>query len=209
MHVHRAQTFMIQLSLYWFGAEMSEIQFSRTSPFSFLILRLNSLPSRHRKSSPGWMMPHLAAIARAVLMLSPVTMRTVMPALWHLRMASGTCGRSREMLEKRKRIPRIHETCSHCILYLRSNGILDPDNCDAGQIGDNFSFVIPVRLGVAGKITITDADGSQTFTRHGLDHFLHHLISVPWLEVTCFTIGTKYRGTPEVEEKAGRTKRGV
>lgn len=52
--------------------------------------RLNSFPSRHRKSSPGWMMPHLAAMARAVLMLSPVTMRTVMPARWHLRIASGT-----------------------------------------------------------------------------------------------------------------------
>lgn len=63
------------------------------------------------------------------------------------------------MLEKRKRIPMIQETC-HCILYLRSNRILDPDDRDAGQIGDNFSFVIPVRLGVAGQITITDADGS-------------------------------------------------
>lgn len=62
----------------------------RTSPFSLRILRLNSLPSRHRKSSPGWMMPHLMAMARAVLILSPVTMRTVMPARWHFRMASGT-----------------------------------------------------------------------------------------------------------------------
>lgn len=61
-----------------------------TSPFSFLIRRLKSLPSRQIKSSPGWMMPHLAAMALAVLMLSPVTIRTVMPARWHLRMASGT-----------------------------------------------------------------------------------------------------------------------
>lgn len=65
----------------------------RTSPFSLRILRLNSLPSRHRKSSPGWIMPHLMAMARAVLILSPVTMRTVIPARWHLRMASGTCKR--------------------------------------------------------------------------------------------------------------------
>lgn len=63
-----------------------------TSPFSFLIRRLKSLPSRQMKSSPGWMMPHLAAMALAVLMLSPVTMRTVMPARWHFRMASGTWG---------------------------------------------------------------------------------------------------------------------
>lgn len=35
-------------------------------------------------------MPHLVAMARAVLMLSPVTIRTVMPARWHFLMASGT-----------------------------------------------------------------------------------------------------------------------
>ena len=35
-------------------------------------------------------MPHFMAIERAVLMLSPVTMRTVMPALWHFKIAAGT-----------------------------------------------------------------------------------------------------------------------
>lgn len=67
-----------------------------TSPLSFLICWLNSFPSRHRKSSPGGMMPHLDAMARAVLMLSPVTMRTVMPARWHLVIASGTCAWCRQ-----------------------------------------------------------------------------------------------------------------
>lgn len=67
-----------------------------TSPFSLRINVLNSLPSRHRKSSPGSRMPHLVAIARAVLMLSPVTMRTVIPARWHLVMASGTWRRERD-----------------------------------------------------------------------------------------------------------------
>lgn len=62
------------------------------SPSSLRIRLLNSLPSRHRKSSPGWRMPHLLAIARAVLMLSPVTIRTVIPARWHFLMASGTWG---------------------------------------------------------------------------------------------------------------------
>ncbi|TNN88169.1 hypothetical protein EYF80_001750 [Liparis tanakae] len=38
------------------------------------------IEDRHRKSSPGWRMPHLAAMALAVLMLSPVTILTVMPA---------------------------------------------------------------------------------------------------------------------------------
>lgn len=61
-----------------------------TSPFSFRILLLNSFPSRQRKSSPGWMIPHFMAMARAVLILSPVTMRTVIPARWHFLIASGT-----------------------------------------------------------------------------------------------------------------------
>lgn len=37
----------------------------------------------------------MVAIDRAVLMLSPVTIRTVMPARWHRWMASGTCGGGR------------------------------------------------------------------------------------------------------------------
>ncbi len=61
-----------------------------TSPFSLRILLLNSLPSMQRKSSPGWMIPHLMAMALAVFMLSPVTMRTVIPARWHFWIASGT-----------------------------------------------------------------------------------------------------------------------
>lgn len=61
-----------------------------TSPFSFRILLLKSLPSRQRKSSPGCKIPHFVAIARAVLILSPVTIRTVIPALWHFFIASGT-----------------------------------------------------------------------------------------------------------------------
>lgn len=81
---------------------MCSVLICSTSPFSFLILLLNSFPSMHRKSSPGWMMPHLIAIARAVLMLSPVTIRTVIPARWHFRMASGTC---RHKFEQQALIP--------------------------------------------------------------------------------------------------------
>jgi len=57
---------------------------------SWRIRWLNSLPSSTMKSSPGRKMPHFVAIDRAVLTLSPVTIRTVMPALWHFFMASGT-----------------------------------------------------------------------------------------------------------------------
>ena len=62
-----------------------------TSPWLSRILRLNSFPSKMRKSSPGFKIPHFVEIERAVLMLSPVTMRTVIPALWHFLIASGTC----------------------------------------------------------------------------------------------------------------------
>jgi len=56
------------------------------------IFWLNSFPSNTRLSSPGLSIPHLVAILRAVLTLSPVTIRTVMPDRWHLRIASGTYG---------------------------------------------------------------------------------------------------------------------
>ena len=72
-----------------------------TSPLGPRIRRLNSLPSSTRPSSPGWMMPHLEAIERAVLMLSPVTMRTKIPACLQLRMASGTCGTGRKSSAKK------------------------------------------------------------------------------------------------------------
>ena len=65
-----------------------------TAPFSSLMRRLNSLPSRMMKSDPCGRMPHLCDIERAVFTLSPVTMRTVMPARWHFRIASGTSART-------------------------------------------------------------------------------------------------------------------
>mmetsp|Transcript_47982 Transcript_47982/g.108934 ORF Transcript_47982/g.108934 Transcript_47982/m.108934 type:complete len:249 (-) Transcript_47982:1724-2470(-) len=43
---------------------------------------------------PSRKMPHSLAMATAVSRLSPVTMRTVMPARWHVLTASGTSGRS-------------------------------------------------------------------------------------------------------------------
>ena len=51
---------------------------------------LKSGPSMAMKSFPSSMMPTSLAIALAVMMLSPVTIRTVMPAPWHFRMAPGT-----------------------------------------------------------------------------------------------------------------------
>ena len=42
--------------------------------------------------------PHSLAIVVAVEMLSPVTMRTVMPACWHFVIASGTSGRTGSLI---------------------------------------------------------------------------------------------------------------
>ena len=57
------------------------------------ISRLNSGPSSTSPDLPlaGRRMPHLTATERAVLTLSPVTMRTVMPARWHCRIDAATC----------------------------------------------------------------------------------------------------------------------
>lgn len=71
-------------------------QYHLTSPSSSLIMVLNCRLSITKPSSLGCKMPHFDAMARAVFTLSPVTMRTVTPALWHNSMALGTCrGRGR------------------------------------------------------------------------------------------------------------------
>mmetsp|Transcript_17841 Transcript_17841/g.35939 ORF Transcript_17841/g.35939 Transcript_17841/m.35939 type:complete len:284 (+) Transcript_17841:1828-2679(+) len=69
----------------------------------------NVFPSR-TASGPSWgvTMPHLDAIARAVSRLSPVTMRTVMPAFWHWAMASGTSSRRGSSIPTRP----THVSCS-------------------------------------------------------------------------------------------------
>jgi hypothetical protein len=51
---------------------------------------MNSAPSITKLSSPYFMMPTSLAIALAVIILSPVTILTFIPALWHLMMAPGT-----------------------------------------------------------------------------------------------------------------------
>ena len=51
------------------------------------------LPSMTKKSWSGVMMPALRAMARAVIMLSPVTMRTMTPASWHVLTAAATSSR--------------------------------------------------------------------------------------------------------------------
>mmetsp|Transcript_27870 Transcript_27870/g.61129 ORF Transcript_27870/g.61129 Transcript_27870/m.61129 type:complete len:322 (-) Transcript_27870:1572-2537(-) len=65
---------------------------------SSLSMFLNVGPSMAMKSVLGGRMPHSRAMWRAVWMLSPVTMRTVMPALWQVATASGTSGRTGSLI---------------------------------------------------------------------------------------------------------------
>mmetsp|Transcript_43410 Transcript_43410/g.88816 ORF Transcript_43410/g.88816 Transcript_43410/m.88816 type:complete len:240 (-) Transcript_43410:1817-2536(-) len=62
------------------------------SSFSPSTLSRNSGPVR--MVPPSSRMPHLRAMAAAVRGLSPVTIRTTMPALLHTRIASGTSSRT-------------------------------------------------------------------------------------------------------------------
>lgn len=120
-------------------------KFQLTSPFSFLIRLLNSFPSRQIKSSPGCIMPHLAAIALAVLMLSPVTIRTVMPARWHLRMASGTFkGQQHFLLKHQWKVNKVYRSPEFC--------------CTSGRTGSS----IPTRLMHVNSVTI-----SASFSQSG------------------------------------------
>lgn len=152
------------------------------SPFSFLIRRLNSFPSRQMKSSPGCMMPHLAAMALAVLMLSPVTIRTVMPARWHFRIASGTSKRSKEFVYTETKCQSYFRLMVDHILWnatfqnafkathLGSHRVLYSNHSDASQLSHYFSFVVPFWLWIWWQITVGNADGSQPLTRHWFNH---------------------------------------
>mmetsp|Transcript_31670 Transcript_31670/g.77642 ORF Transcript_31670/g.77642 Transcript_31670/m.77642 type:complete len:215 (+) Transcript_31670:3243-3887(+) len=64
------------------------------SPSASATLSLKVLPSMTApRGSLGLMMPHFMAMALAVWMLSPVTMRTTIPARWQSAMAPGTSSR--------------------------------------------------------------------------------------------------------------------
>lgn len=70
--------------------------------------------------------------------------------------------------------------------YLWSDGILDANNAQAGEVVDNILLVFPVGLALAvhlvdlgfarHKVTIGDRNGSQAVARHRLDHLPHQLV---------------------------------
>lgn len=91
----KKQTIILQITQSNYGMQPPQLQFLKpTSPLGCFRMRLlKSCPSRTRKSLSGEIMPHLVAMDRAVFILSPVTIRTVMPACWHRLIASGTCNK--------------------------------------------------------------------------------------------------------------------
>lgn len=68
-------------------SQIAVLHFLQTTP---PINLLKSMPSITKQSEFSVIMPTSFAIARAVMMLSPVTIRTVIPARWHFLIASGT-----------------------------------------------------------------------------------------------------------------------
>mmetsp|Transcript_24051 Transcript_24051/g.60426 ORF Transcript_24051/g.60426 Transcript_24051/m.60426 type:complete len:215 (-) Transcript_24051:1674-2318(-) len=73
----------------------------------------NVLPSRTApRGSLGEMIPHLRAMARAVSMLSPVTILTTMPARWQSAMAPGTSSRRGSSMPTRHTTVRSLSTAS-------------------------------------------------------------------------------------------------
>lgn len=73
------------------------LHFLQTTPPISLI---KSAPSMTKLSSPSLMIPTSLAMAFAVMMLSPVTILTLIPALWHLTIAPGTSLRGMSLTPK-------------------------------------------------------------------------------------------------------------
>mmetsp|Transcript_15488 Transcript_15488/g.60611 ORF Transcript_15488/g.60611 Transcript_15488/m.60611 type:complete len:321 (-) Transcript_15488:1483-2445(-) len=71
----------------------STLILTATASFSLWLILRNTGPSRMRPSSPSWIIPASLAMASAVSLLSPVTMRTITPAWRRSRTASAVSGR--------------------------------------------------------------------------------------------------------------------
>jgi len=91
-----------------------------TVPDLSLIFALNCFPSRTRKSLSGCRIPHLLAIDLAVFTLSPVTIRTTIPALWHFLIASGTCNNKKWRIQILKTHPE-----KHCFSNRKKQAVLN------------------------------------------------------------------------------------
>lgn len=191
------------ISTFYLNEKLSRTYFNQlTSPSSLRIRLLNSLPSRHKKSSPEWIMPHLIAIARAVLMLSPVTIRTVMPARWHFLIASGTCGdyTTQGLGVNKHMLTYSNEHVStpecgwnrikgHVRNYLWPNRVLNAHHTNAGESSQDICLIIPIGLPVWNReVPVGNADGPQALRSHGFNHLFDHVIPISRPEVSGIAI---------------------
>lgn len=90
--------------------------------------------------------------------MSPVTMRTVIPARWHFLMASGT------WWEHGGAVSRRHAAGGSGVwqTHLGPNRVLDADDSDAGEAAENVALIIPVRLSFRGwEVSVGQADGPE------------------------------------------------
>lgn len=63
------------------------------------------------------------------------------------------------------------------------DGVLDADHGDAGELIQDVVLAVPVWLSGPGReFPVGHADGPQPVTRHRLNHLMHHLVTVLWLE---------------------------
>ncbi|TNN46162.1 hypothetical protein EYF80_043629 [Liparis tanakae] len=147
------------------------------------------------------MMPHLVAIARAVEMLSPVTMRTQSetcrckeyPQCASCIVGNGSltfCGSAQTQTTPfgsrgLKSLNTTSESLLHCdwLKYLGAHRVLDAHHGDAGEAGEDVGLVLPVGLSVGGaEVSVSEADGAQPLRRHRLNHSLHQVVLVPGLK---------------------------
>lgn len=80
--------------------------------------------------------------------------------------------------------------------YLRSHWVFNAHHADAREFIENVILVVPVGLRAAGEVTVGHTDGTEPVTGHGLDHLLHHLISVTGPEDTGLPRPTKDLAAP-------------
>lgn len=73
--------------------------------------------------------------------------------------------------------------------YLRSDGVFDANDSNAGEVIQYVVLCIPVRLSCLGwEVPVRDADRPQSIAGHRLNHFTYHLVAIFQLKCTRLTL---------------------
>ena len=127
--------------------------------------------------------PHFLAIDRAVLILSPVTIRTVIPAFLHFRIASGTSSRTGSS------IPTIAiRVRSAIILSSSSQSLPSAGRSLIIEVFNEFYMYIWFRF-----LLECDSDGSEPFLCKLFDNIFHHIIFLGFCKIDRAVIGHTFR----------------